>query len=300
MPRRPVPQADPDPAPDPSLIATGRDTVAALLDKSGRTADHTPIRRSFVQPRERDLQEAGGPLAKLVRRRDRRALQLYLLVLTLATKEPWDVKRHSQVWARALNLGGSSSSREAVSKAWRRLKELNLIESGRSRRLSVVTILREDGSGEPYEYPDPTREEDRYLRLPFAFWLDDWYNTLELPALAMLLVLLAEKDDVVLPIDRVPKWYGISRATAQRGLEELREKGLAEIRVEQRREPLSPLGYTFERHYRAAGPFARSSRPAPGSTEATVTALAPTAAARRRSRRRTARTSGPAAASGAS
>jgi hypothetical protein len=142
-------------------------------------------------------------------------------------------------------------------------------------------MLREDGSGEPYEYPDPAREEDRYLRLPFAFWVEGWYQRLSLPGLAMLLVLLAEKDDVVLPIDRVPEWYGISRATAQRGLDELRQKGLVEMRVEQRVEPLAPDGFTSERHHRLVGSFER-----PRREEATVTPLTPTPAQRRRLRRK--------------
>jgi DNA-binding transcriptional ArsR family regulator len=288
---------EPDPAPDPNKVATGPDTIAALVAKSGRTGEHTPIRRSFVQPLDKAERPLGGPLAQLVRHRDERALVLYLLALTMASKDPWDVKRHSKIWARALDLGSTSSSREAVSKAWRRLRDLKLIEAGRSRRLAVVTMLREDGSGEPYEYPEPDRVEDRYLRLPFAFWVEGWYHELHLPGLAMLLVLLAEKDDVVLPIDRVPSWYGISRATAQRGLAELREAGLVEMRVEQRVEPLAPEGFTFERHHRLVGSFAR-----PAQSTATVTPLTPvtpltlSAASRRRQRRKAAagKSTGPA------
>ena len=282
MATRPTPQTETPLVPDLGKIADGPATVAALIERSGRVGEGTPIRRSFVQPLDRTRQRQGGPLAQLVRRRDLRALQLYLLALTLASTEPWDVKRDSRVWARALDLGTTTSSREAVSKAWRRLRDLKLVSSSRDHRRAKVTMLREDGSGEPYAYPDPDRREDRYLRLPFAFWTEGWYQRLSLPAMAMLLVLLAEKDDVVLPIDRVPEWYGISRASAQRGLEELRQQGLAELRIEQRIEPLAPEGYTFERHHRLVGPFVRPKRAA---AAAAVTPLKPTTAMRRRLRR---------------
>lgn len=282
MSSRQAPPAEPVPVLDPTKIADGPATIAGLIERSGRLGEGTPIRRSFVQPLDRARQRHGGPLAQFLRRRDMRALQLYLLALTLASKEPWDVKRDSRVWARALDLGMTTSSREAVSKAWRRLRDLNLVTSSRDHRRAVVTLLREDGSGDPYTYPDPNLREDRYLRLPFAFWTEAWYQRLSLPAIAMLLVLLAEKDDVVLPIDRIPEWYGISRASAQRGLDELRQQGLVDLRIEQRMEPLAPEGYTFERHHRLLGPFARPRRVV---APATVTPLKASAAKRRRLRR---------------
>lgn len=267
-----------------SQPATGPETVVALIEKSGRKNSATPIRRSFVQPLERQEQPGGGPLARLVARRDQRALVLYLMVLTLATKEPWDVRRHSRIWARVLDMGGSNSAPQAVSKAWKRLREVGLVHTERDKRLTAVTILREDGSNKPYTYPDPTRRADRYLRLPFAFWLDGWYQKLSLPAMAMMLVLLAEKDGVVLPLDRVPDWYGISRATAQRGLKELEDQGLLRINSVRRTEPLAPDGFTFDRHLTLIGPLAKPAKwaTAPASTTGTESK-----AKRRRRRRKT-------------
>ncbi|MDQ1492286.1 MAG: hypothetical protein QOD57_3213 [Actinomycetota bacterium] len=274
---------------DPTLVADGPATVAGLVLSSGRPSQSTPLRRTFVQPAERDRQPTGGPLAALVRHRDRRALILYLLVLTMASTEPWDARRDSRIWARALDVGGGRSGREAVSKALRRLRGLQLIVTSRVNRLSAVTMLREDGSGEPYTYPTPDQRQDRYLRLPFAFWTDRWYQRLNLPAVAMLLVLLAEKDGVVLPLDRISTWYGISRATAQRGLAELESHGLLQVRTVQRAEPLAPLGFTYDRHHHLQGVFERSR---PGRPEENVTELKPTAAKRRRLRRKLTATEG--------
>lgn len=279
-----------DPVPDPRLVATGPETVAQLVRESGRL-EGTPIRRTFVQPVDRAKRKNGGPLAKLVRRRDQRALVLYLLVLTLASKGPeWTVWRETRRWVRALDLSDTRYGREAVSRTWSRLRDIKLLTTHRAGGKSIVTVLKEDGSGDPYSYPEPDVPEDRYLRLPLAFWLDGWYQQLSLPAMAMLLVLLAEKDDVVLPIDRIPEWYGLSRATAQRGLVELRTRGLLNMWVVQRPEPRSPEGYTFDRHHRLLGAFAKPSRK---QTTATVTELKPSAAKRRRRRRKEAASDAP-------
>jgi hypothetical protein len=96
-------EIEPGGDPDVALIATGPETAAALAAAAGRKAKATPIRRVLVQPHERAAQSHGGPLAQLVRRRDRRALVLYLMIVTMASKEPWDVTRDAQIWARFLS-----------------------------------------------------------------------------------------------------------------------------------------------------------------------------------------------------
>jgi hypothetical protein len=126
-----------------------------------------------------------------------------------------------------------------------------------------------------------------------VFWTAGWYHKLELPGLAMLLVLLAEKDDVVLPLDRIPRWYGISRATAQRGFKELLQHDLIATWVTSRTAPLAPAGITYDTHYRLTGPFDRHSTVPPPRemTSGSIAEFAEAAAAlsasqRRRSRRR--------------
>ncbi|MGH3443031.1 MAG: hypothetical protein ACRDUY_13505 [Nitriliruptorales bacterium] len=84
----------------------------------------------------------------------------------------------STVWARALGIHGSSRT-SAVSKAWRRLEDENLIEKARVGRLASVALLCEDGSGGPYVHPGEADPPDRYFKIPFPFRTDQdrWYPT---------------------------------------------------------------------------------------------------------------------------
>jgi len=93
---------------------------------------------------------------------------------------------------------------------------------GRERKIRV-TLLREDGSGQPYTRPGKGNT-DRFLRLSHRFWLDGWYEKVDLPATAMLLVALHEKLNFELPTERVPDWYGWSADTAERGLATLENR----------------------------------------------------------------------------
>jgi hypothetical protein len=69
---------------------------------------------------------------------------------------------------------------------------------------SIVTLLSEAGTGEPYELPGAAynrlrntkprdrAEEHRYIQLTNELWTCGWIATLSGAALAMLLVLYAE------------------------------------------------------------------------------------------------------------
>ena len=211
---------------------------------------------------------------------------LYLMILTLGSKEPWNVSRDARIFARLLDLSQDDRGKSIISKLLGRLKDANLIRVERKNRRANIFLLHESGNGETYTYPDP-KTGDRYLQLPLTFWTEGWYRKLELPGLAMLLILLAEKDEVVLPLERIPDWYGISRSTAQRGIAELLGCGLIVKWVTQRKAPLAPLGYTFDTHYRLVGPFARSTRrPAEPEVPQLEDTATITSAQRRRSRRR--------------
>ena len=242
---------------DPAEVANSQDTATALAASAKRKSAATPIRRTFVQRSDKVAQADGAPLADLVRRRDRRGLILYLMVITLASTEPWNVSRDARIWARLLDLSEDKAGRATVSKVIRRLRDLNLVDSKRRGRKADLTLLLEDGSGASYTYPEP-KDNEYYLKLPHAFWDNGWYRELDTPGLAMLLILLAEKDGARLPIDQIPKWYGISRATAQRGFRELAGHQLITTWDQQRKAPLTPEGYTYDRYYRLTGDFKRT------------------------------------------
>ena len=222
-------------------------TIAEMIKRSGRRTGGVPIRRTFLQGGPQQAPEP-GPLAGFVTAHDERALDLYLLVLAIASHEPWRAELAGRVWGRALGLGEDKSALATVSKTFRRLEERSLIERSRTGRRLSVALLREDGSGAAYEAPN---KPERWFRLPFAYWDPQlrWYERLSLPAKAVLLVSASLRSPFYLPYDKSKAWYGISSDSAAKGLTELTRVGLLTARSEQKVAPLSPEGYTTTRYY---------------------------------------------------
>jgi hypothetical protein len=150
-------------------------------------------------------------------------------------------------------MPADASGRAAVSRNWRFLKDLDLIDVERGGRLARVTLLREDGSGRKYVHPAESKES--YLQLPFAYWFDGFHEELTLPGKAMLLIALSLRDGFTLPARRVPEWYGLSAATAERGLRDLRQADLLKVERKAREAPLAPDGWTWVNLYTLKKPF---------------------------------------------
>ena len=247
---------------DDTQVASEDETREALLKKAKR--GFAPIGKIFVQAPPRSPSRH-GPLATFVRNRDLRGLQAYLLRLGVVSSgdgpEGWSASLPTGVWARAFGTTRDAtlaSAATGVSKVFARLEERRLIERerrGRQRKIRV-TLLREDGSGEPYTRPGKGNS-DRFLRLPHEYWLDDWYSKLDLPATAMLLVALHERSTFELPTERVPEWYGWSADTAERGLSTLERLGLLTHTTRLKKAPLSPTGQTKVNRYSLQAPFAQ-------------------------------------------
>ena len=187
--------------------------------------------------------------------RDKRALVLYLLIRCITSSNPWDVALPAAVWARTLDLNPDSQSAKAsVSKALRRLRDLGLIETARRGRRSEITVLHESGNGKPYTHPG-AHGEGFYFKLPHAFFHHQLHQQLDLPAIAMLLVLLSRPPGEPLPVRKVEIWYGISAATAEHGLQQLREHGIVISNWVQKPDALDERGYRFDMHHRLLAPF---------------------------------------------
>lgn len=235
--------------------ATSHQTVDAIVDSATRSA--IPVRHTFIQSKSRATPRA-GPLATFVSNGDRTGLLLYLLVLTKASSEPWDVSLHSSVWARALGLPNpdSAAARGRVSKAWHRLAERNLVQRSRRHRYAVVSLLREDGSGERYERP-----KQGFIQIPHELWTagpspqQRWYECLSLPALTFLLIALRNADHFSLPAERGPDYHGVSADTVMRGVRELRQFGLLKVDKARITAPLAPSGLAEENRYTLRSPF---------------------------------------------
>ena len=244
--------------------ASQADTIAALLDRSKRT--DVPIRKTFVQQGRGRLRDP-GPIADLCSHHDERGLDLYLLFHGTASAEPFDVVLPSPTWARAIGLDNTASARSAVSKAFTRLVDLQLVERGaRAGNRSRIVLLDEGGHGEPYSHPGRSRE--RYLKLPHAYWAEHWHLALSLPGKVVLLIALSLDDGFPLPIEQARGWYGISPDTMQRGLAELENLNLLDVDVQYKPAPLAPEGYTQDRHFTLKAPFGPLRQPL-----ATVTKL---------------------------
>lgn len=232
------------------------ETIEALLARTKRRGPNpsVPIRKTFLQQGTGQVRTP-GPLAKLCTNHDDRALDLYLLVLAIATSsEPYTASLPAATWARMLGLSDSDNAKQAVSKTLRRLVDHKLIaRDGREGRQARFVLLNEAGDGSTYTRP--TTAADRWLPLPYSYWSGGWHRTLSLPGKVALLIALSLNDGFPLPGERGPAWYGISADTVQRGLAELVDRSLLEVDSQLRLEPLSATGYTEERHYTLIGPF---------------------------------------------
>lgn len=239
-------------------VATQAETIKELLDRSKRTA--VPIRKTFVQQGTGKVRQP-GPLGRLLKHRDDRALDLYLLVHAAASGKPFDITLPAAVWVRAAGLKQSQSALSTVSKAFRRIEGAGLITRERVGSRSKLTLLDESGTGLPYARP--SGKTDTYLKLGHEYWTSDWFRRLGSPAKVMLLIALSLDDGFYLPLEKGPDWYGISSDTVGRGFGELIKHGLLTYEEKQKKAPLSPQGYTTERHYQLNPPFGpvRSQKP---------------------------------------
>lgn len=239
-------------------------TVAALLEAAKRPSERVNIRRSFVQGGPQADPEP-GPLARMLRAHDERALDLLLLHRALVSSEPWATRPlDARVWARALGLAHDADGGvTAVSKTWRRLDvTYKLVSRGRSGRLAVFTALREDGTGQPYTSPNGGRLAERYFTIPYDYWTAEqhWYVTLPFAAKVVLLIGSTLGPGFLLPTEKAPSWYGLSTDSAERGLRKLREANLLTRATITKPAPLSPLNFTQEHRYTLAAPFGRPQR----------------------------------------
>ncbi|ABH00647.1 hypothetical protein RHA1_ro10458 (plasmid) [Rhodococcus jostii RHA1] len=259
--------ADPADAANEASDATPESTRAKMLRFEAR--GFTPIRHTFVQqPLSAKVRKA--KLGEIVTARQGRELNAYLLLLVnhaRLTKEdhPWP----AGAWARALSSSaGAPLPNSAVSRIWKNLGDLELID--RSRKWRRAHVLPRDESGKrKYARPRPDmatgekKEQEIYFILPAAFWTDGWHENLTLPGRAVLLILLHEtsgRDETYLPYEQADNWYGISAKTAQRGIHELMDHKLITVRSQRVAAEFSATGWADRRYFTLTGPFSRAAR----------------------------------------
>jgi len=250
-----------------SEIADRQFTIEYYLERSRR--DALPLALGFLQGRNEQNRPIPGPFSHFVRRGRGTALEQYLLLHAIASGETegFDVRLGAATWARA--IGGyfdpetgviEAAALHAVSRNWGFLKEIGLVETERVGRKVRARLLADDGSGEAYRHIGAGMKGKKlnghgYLKLPYTYWRQGWHEKLSLPAKAMLLIALYQGDGFSLPYNKLSEWYGISAATGQRGLRELREGGLLHRERHRRRDPESPVGFADVYHYQLLPPF---------------------------------------------
>lgn len=229
--------------------ATPEETLNDLLDRTGRRA--VPIRRSFLQ-----TPDGPGPLSRFVGGRRNLALDLYLVFHAGAAAAPWDVAQPAMTWARMLDMPQTEASETTVSRNWTWLEQQQLVRSERERRLRKVTLLLEDGTGDPFERP--SGKGRGFFKLPYEYFRQRWHKDLSLAGKATLLVCLAQQPIFNLRTEHAAGWYGISADTLQRGLDELRERELLKVWSRVKKAPRARYGFTAENYYCLQGPFVRA------------------------------------------
>lgn len=235
-----------------------KETIAQMLEASKRPSSMVQIRNSFVQRGKKGARTPGA-LAEMVSAHDRSGLELFLLHRMIASAPPFDAGKEAGVWSRALGLAESDEVMhgERVSRIFSRLeKRYKLVSRDAARRGGKITSLLEDGSEKPYTSP-----ETHYFRLPFAYWTDDWYRILSMPAKAVLLIGLTQAPGFVIPATQVRAWYGISDDTWSSGVTELRKSKLLTSKIGKQRNWLKGSGYNHDVEHTLLAPFDTPSLP---------------------------------------
>ncbi|MFI1488038.1 hypothetical protein [Streptomyces sp. NPDC020747] len=239
------------------------DTIRMLLEQSKRTGRAVLIRRAFVQDADPGLRlvTRPGPFSKMLRSNER--LDLFLLIHCVTARADWGVTHRFETWGRAagISFATNGTASAAVSRHLHTLKELKLISTEPYGRMTKITKLLEDGSGDPYTLPSGDKEGSRksvYFKVPFEYWEQHYYRSLSMPAKAMLLILMSQRSPsfALHKAREYALWYGVSPSTVGRGIEELKEKDLLYAFLsEQQLDGFSVLGQSTHVRWALAAPF---------------------------------------------
>lgn len=196
--------------------------------------------------------EGGGSIARFLRERRGRALDLYLLFRAVAGPHGGAVALPAIVWARALGLDDLSSPEVTISRTWTWLEEAQLVRTQRAGRQRVVSLLSEDGSGEAFLNP---RDRSDWFVIPFAYFLGNYHNRINVAGKCVLLAALANRGTFEFTSGPPASWYGFSRDSVKRGIRVLLTLGLLVGETQRVPDPLTAAGYRLERRYAVTVPL---------------------------------------------
>jgi hypothetical protein len=228
------------------------------------------IRGIFVQNPD-PSSDRKGLLAKFVTERQHRALLLYLMLLSVW---PWlqrkQIPLEAHVWMNLLHsriVPGESLvwSESTLSRTWKYLADIGLVEKRRGKRGRLFVAPRLENTRGPYTFPTGEKKklDEAYFTLPDRFWLEEDFAKLSLPGLAVLLILAKETNkpaEYRITQEQMAEWYGFSRSTVAKGLQDLRDHALLEERIEWIPAPLSKARTTTATHYSLTGDYSHAER----------------------------------------
>jgi hypothetical protein len=193
-----------------------------------------PFGRGFI--RRSDAQNPAPPLTELMRggRGGEVRLKLYLCLVLLAVKSPYDIEQAipGRSWAEALDVTDPDrNGARRINDALDWLAEHKLIVSERRRGApGALRLLADNGSGSPYSRPTPG---EGYVRLPLGLWSNGWIVSLSGAALTILIILLDMQGGRSTPVWSSPTQsklrYDLSPDTWTKGVRELRTLDLVSV-----------------------------------------------------------------------
>lgn len=224
------------------------------------------VEKIFVQVDDYPVGEnsRGSVLGNLVTGKKERALDLLLTVHALSPILD-DSPLPLTTWAQLLSSDKHEWTTRTISTAFRVLQEMNLVELSGPKQQPVVTLMREDGSGDAHQ--EMKSENGRgFFTIPFEYWTGGDITQLSLPGKAMLLIILKETQDpkgkltFTMPVSRAQNWYGISERSAERGYFELAQRGLIQQKVQKINDPRHPAGRREIVHRAPMGAYSTAHR----------------------------------------
>lgn len=204
-----------------------------------------PVRTIFVS----DQRVERPPLARLLSGTERGGggrggqlrAKLYLSLLWICAKQPYDVARPARAWAALLGLPEHETRGvRRVHQAFKDLEERGFVTvEDRIGFPSRVTLLSDSGDRTPFRpAPDTYSQQQRlnasddvlrlhqYFRVPSTLWTSGQIGHLKGPGLAMLLALLSEQRGstagVWISPERARERFSLATSTRREGLDQLR------------------------------------------------------------------------------
>lgn len=203
---------------------------------------------------------------------------------------PYDVIAPARAWAALIGLDDHANKGvRRIHQAVADLEERQLIEvEDRGGRPPRITLLSEEGDGTPYEPPTAAYNQAKagkasaavlarhqYFKIPSVVWTDGHIAQLTGPALAVMLVLLAEQrggGEVWFSPARADERFGLAPTTMTKGLRTLKELRLLRSRRKAVSEQGTYIGFT---RYRNVYTLTLTGEPKPPSIRSLFEGLVP-------------------------